>query len=213
MFKYLLAAIAVMFSVSANAADVELKTKMDGSGTYIYYSGETKTSDPYKIERVLIEAAEHELPFLNTIVMNGNGGSAKAALEIADIIREREMMTIANHDCISACSLMWMSGGIDNRYLFGDAAKIRFHFAYTRDHRALNNMKEQVGWIGSQDHISKSSHYYTAQLLRYNVVDPALFVWNLSYYGGANTFYDVTAETLNEVVGGKVYEDVQANQE
>lgn len=205
MFKYVLAAVAVIFSVSANAADISLEVRKNGEATYIYYSGKTTASDKYKIQRILEEAEEHVLPFGNAIVMNGPGGDAEAALELAHLIEENEWSTLANGPCASACSLMWMAGGIDNRYLLGPEANVQFHFAYTRDASALDRMKELTGWLGVQDYVASTSHYYTANLLRYEVVDPARFVWAISYYGSTETFYEVTEENLNEYTGGKIW--------
>lgn len=211
--KCILAMLASLaMTTAATAAEVSLEVRKNGEETYIYYSGTTDAEDLDRLKQTYQQAKDMTvshpsgLPFSGAIVMNGPGGNADTAVEVASWIDEMGFRTIANHECISACSLMWMAGGEEGRYLLGPEAKVMYHFAYSQDAEWFNNYKEQVGWIGIQDHISKSSHYYTAHLLAYGAKDPALFVWALSYYGGANTFYEVTAENINEYVGGKVWD-------
>lgn len=60
------------------------------------------------------------------VVLSGPGGSVTAALAIGREIQERRLATVvlANTDCASACSLIWLAG---QRRLLGRGARIGFH--------------------------------------------------------------------------------------
>ena len=202
MIKYVLTAIAAMMMTTvANAADVTVKTYTDGK-TYISYEGVTEEGDATKLENAIWQANRNG-NFTGDLWLNGPGGMAWEGVLLSEVIVKNGLKTIVNGYCVSACSLMWMAGGIDGRYIIGDGA-VYFHFAYHDDVAAWNDLKEKNGWIGVQDEISRSTHFYTAHLLRWGVLDAARFVMALAENAGANDFYVIWSDNINETVGGTV---------
>ena len=213
--RLIVAALVVVVGIFATGyalgAEIEVKKRMTVDEHYILYYGQTKEGDADKLSAVLAEA--QLMPTFNGMVaLAGPGGSAQEAVLLAEVISENSLGTVAVGECYSACSLAWMAGGMDNRFIFEEGV-VGFHFAYSQDAEWFNNHKELSGWIGIQDHIAQSSHFYTAQLLRWDVVDPAQFVYNLSIEGSAGSFFAITKDDarLQEVVGGKVWNDQSEN--
>ena len=210
--RLIVGALVVLAGILATgyalAAEITIEKRKTVDEHYILYYGQTEEGDADKLSTVLAEA--QLMPTFNGMVaLAGPGGSAQEAVKLAETISENSLGTVAVGECYSACSLAWMAGGMDNRFIFEEGV-VGFHFAYSSDPEWFSNYKDLHGWIGIQDHIAQSSHFYTAQLLHWGVVDPAQFVYNLSIEGSAGSFFSVTKEDnrLTEVVGGKVWDNV-----
>lgn len=198
--------------LTAQAAEITLEVTTDDSATYIVYNGQTEVGDLKKLTEIY-EIAKHGDPdgreFTNFIIVNGPGGNAAEGADLAEFINENELETLVVRDCMSACSLMWMAG--KERWITEEGT-VGFHFAYSSDSRFFTNLKETNGWVGIQDHVAKSSHYYTSQIFKYGVEQPYEFLLRLSYYGSAGTFFEITQDNL-EYVGGRKWEDRDKEEE
>lgn len=196
-------------ALTAQAAEILVETTTDNDATYIVYNGQTEVGDLAKLKEAIVKAnntrgpVDTMLPFTGFILVNGPGGNAAEGAELAEYINSEGLETLAVRECHSACALMWMAG--KERWITEDAV-VGFHFAYSSDARFFNNLKETSGWVGVQDHVSKSSHWYTAMIFKYGVAQPYEFLRRLAYFGSAGSFFEITHETL-EYVGGKKWEE------
>ena len=190
---------------TAQAANIEILTRSDGSSTYILYNGKTVQSDVAELKAAIQKAknvsdtSPNSIPFGNIIFLNGPGGEAPAAAQLAEVIKEAGVDTIVGYGCYSACSLMWLAG--DTRYIYEDGI-VGFHFAYTSNSRAMQMAKELNGWLGIQDQVAKSTHYYTAMMFKYGIAKPYEFLEGLAIYGSTSTFFEITLENI-DIVGGE----------
>lgn len=225
MIRYVLAAAAVLFSVSANAATFEVKTYESGD-TYIKMEGNTTAGDVYRLNAALDKALALEeedficestedggqkcgWQYFNTfsweLQLDGPGGSAAVGAKVAEIVNEQELYTVVSSEnvCVSACALIWMAAGEDRRWIQEDSY-VGFHFAYTDSVEYLEKQKDLYGWIGIQDQIAQSSHYFTGLLFKYGVADPYQFMMYLSHYGEAEGAWWVSTHNI-DIVGGKAF--------
>ena len=163
----------------------------------------TVEEDVDTLAAALVEARMDER-FNETILVNGPGGNAYTAMLLANFIEDEGLDTIVAGGCFSACALMWTAG--NERYLYGDDPVVGFHFAYIQDIEVAKKLQEAEGWFGFQDHTAQSSHYFTSEILRHGVANPAEFVYNMAKYGTHKSFYEITKENL-DVIGGTIWED------
>lgn len=221
MVKGIVAALAVLFvSVSANAATFVVKTYEDGR-TYIQMDGQTRAGDDRRlnsaIERAQEQTYEDEITtgfgetrtvtktrtFSKDLYLTGPGGNAEAGVDVSKIVYQGGYNTFVEEECLSACSIIWMAAGEDNRTIVGDGM-VGFHFAFITNPSVLNEIKDTSGWMGIQDFHAASTHYYTSILLFFGVKDPAWFVWKMASEATSTTFYEVTVDNIDETVGGNV---------
>lgn len=203
MFRFIMAALLTLgIASTANAGHFTIQTYDDGS-SYLEFKGEITGSDPFSFARILNEVKSktnengEPVTFSGDIWMASVGGSMTASIRLAEMISENGLSTIVNDNevgCYSGCALMWLAGGKDARWL-GDNGIIGFHHPYTTETRTLQEIKEVEGWLGIQNHISHVTMHFAAQLLRYGVNDPGLFIHSIAP-AKVNDF--VTLETNNE---------------
>lgn len=199
MIKYVLAAAAVLFNVSANAATFIIQSYNNSDDTYIEMRGATEEGDYDKFMSTLTRALDSHHFDGSISFKEAPGGSAYEGARIAEVIADRNLNTrVYDSYCISACSLMWMAGNYRN--VFEDGW-VGFHFAYTQDTAYLEKQKNLYGWIGIQDEVAQSSHYYTAQLFKYDVAQPFEFLMFLSN-SGANDIVWIGEENIDMVGTG-----------
>jgi hypothetical protein len=134
IFLILLTFIAVFYSKSVVAANIESEFDGDAGASIIYIDGQIAPDDDKKF-RAISKTIPNAI-----VVLDSDGGSLLPALEIGKIIRVAGYSTIVTDDrtCASACALIWLAG-IERGVIGG--GKIGFHAAY-RDNRG---QLEEVG--------------------------------------------------------------------
>ena len=202
MIKYVLAATAVLFSVSANAATFTVKSYSNHDDVYIHMNGATEKGD-YDRYITAYNRAKADHRWDGAIYFfKAPGGLAHEGEKIANHIRKNKLNTFVNDSyCISACSLMWMAGNYRN--IRGEDGYVGFHFAYTDNLKYLEEQKDLRGWFGVQDMIAQSSHYYTAQLLKFDVAKPYEFVIGLAKDGGIDSAFWLHSDNIDIVGKGR----------
>jgi hypothetical protein len=68
-----------------------------------------------------------EAPQARVVSLNSPGGHVKAALEVAELIRARNLDTYVQRMCASACTIAFLAG---HRRFFGETARLGFHQAH-----------------------------------------------------------------------------------
>ena len=68
-----------------------------------------------------------EAPNVRVIYLDSPGGHIKAALEVADLIRARNIDTYVNRMCASACTIAFLAG---RQRFVGKTARLGFHQAH-----------------------------------------------------------------------------------
>ena len=195
----------MVLASTSHAAKITIETTQDGMKTYILYVGKTEVYDLRKLQKMVHEARDEDHPdyieFTGAIALAGPGGSAQEAAKLAEYIKEEDLKTVAVGQCHSACSLMWLAGR-DRTIL--EEAVVGFHYAYTQDSRGLERQKDLFGWVGVQDYVSASSHYFTMMLFKFGIDKPYEFLEGLVRYGSAATFFEITKDNI-DIVGGEVW--------
>ena len=195
----------MVLASTSQAAKITVETTKDGMSTYILYVGKTEVYDlrnlRAKIEEANKQSLTSEIEFTGAIALAGPGGDANSAAKLADYIKEEDLRTVAVGPCHSACSLMWLAGR--DRTILEDAV-VGFHYAYTQDSRGLERQKDLFGWVGVQDYVSASSHYFTMMLFKFGIDKPYEFLEGLVRYGSAATFFEITKDNI-DIVGGEVW--------
>lgn len=189
----------IAFATHAMAATVDIHTYENGR-VFIGYDGETEDGDLERVKEAFAKAMQTG-KFSGDIHMRGPGGLAKEGEMIAEYIRDMGFTTVARDYCVSACSLMWLSG--TKRFIEGDS-RVGFHFAYTDDVDFLENELKLSGWKGIQDGISKHTHYFTGLLFKYGIAQPYEFLMGLSRDGKIDGAFWITKDNIN-IVGGETY--------
>lgn len=202
---FMTAFIWVCFAANAMAADVHVYEYTNNGKSYIVYDGETTEGDLDKLTDAFYKALGDTEGFSGDVWLRGPGGLANEGKALAEFISEKRLRTVVGSDamCVSACSLMWMAGGVDGRYITGDG-QVGFHFAYTSDVDFLENQLDLNGWHGIQDGIAQSTHSFTAELFKYGVADAYEFLTQLSQYGSIKGAFWIYDGNIN-IVGGETF--------
>jgi hypothetical protein len=74
-----------------------------------------------------VSVALAEAPNVRVVALNSPGGHIKAALEVADMIRARNLDTYVQRMCASACTIAFLAG---HQRFFGATARLGFHQAH-----------------------------------------------------------------------------------
>ena len=117
------ALVSLLISIASYASSAEFFV-LSGTSTLLVL-GETKTSDVEEIQRYIADEQ------IDSIILNGPGGSLEAGYAIAEIILEQGLTTIVpkNTDCASACSIIFSAG--TERVMEG-GSRLGFHLPFVR---------------------------------------------------------------------------------
>jgi hypothetical protein len=114
----------MLFSIgSASAAEIQRYAIPGGSSNLIVIDGAINLGDEVAFKNTVTTASDA------IVVLESEGGSVSAALEIGQTIREKGFATSVSPDtlCASACALVWLAGSTRFR---SEASHIGFHAAY-----------------------------------------------------------------------------------
>ncbi len=110
----------------ATAATIDVNAVEGGASAIVVVTGRLEAVDG---DRFISAVSRYENA---TIVLNSNGGSLIAGLQMGNVIRGRRYTTLVPDGvhCASACAVAWLGG---TRRLMGPDARIGFHAAYTME--------------------------------------------------------------------------------
>lgn len=119
--------MALCLSVKAAWADFKIYPAHDGIADILMLFGEITQADSENFAKAL-----DALPDKNNILvgLKGDGGDARAGLEIADLVRRSGLATHVpdGATCASACAIIWIAGKSKGA---GKFTHIGFHAAYS----------------------------------------------------------------------------------
>ena len=98
-------------------------------GTAIIATGPITTGDAAKLE-MLVSAATTDENGLRRIILESPGGNVIEAVRIAEIIRNKNFVTLVKGECASACAMVLYPAGRYSMLL--DGGKLGFHSCYNR---------------------------------------------------------------------------------
>ena len=207
--KHFLIAMAAMIGVSFSAQAATFYVDVNDEGeTYVQMIGQTQRSDEYKLEIAVLEAqntyytvtadvvvdgvvtgtteTEIRREFSNDLYLEGPGGDMIAGINTAWMVREMGLNTIASNQCASACGLVFL-GGVERE--LSDYGSIGFHMPYVMEAYALNDIKEQVGWLGVQDYMNSSSALFAAFMTYFGLDQDYLVFFEISQIEGTRELF------------------------
>ena len=192
LFILLFTVAAAIWGI-ANAATYTIE-KYEDNSTYIQSSGETVKGDDFKL-KIMLSTARLGENFSNVIHLSGPGGAMVPGIEVARTIRMEGLDTRSEEECASACSLQWLAGV--NRSLEGEEAQLGFHFPYTDDTKALDNVMELYGWFGIQANINGGSAHFIAYMLFFGMDDDYWILHKISQLKSPGDIFWVTPDTIS----------------
>jgi hypothetical protein len=107
----------------AEAARIEMATRVDGVPVRVFVTGELFDGDQDDFGKVISKVDQA------IVIFDSPGGDVSAGLGIGRQIRERGLTTLVpmGYECASACALAWLGGAV--RYM-APKGSIGFHAAY-----------------------------------------------------------------------------------
>lgn len=90
-----------------------------GDGTQVYFRGGLRAGSAKAFERILRLAPRAEILSINSV-----GGRLREAQEMARLVRERRLLTVTSEECLSAATLVFISG---RERAAAARAKVGFH--------------------------------------------------------------------------------------
>lgn len=120
--RYLIALGVVLVSLPVSAAEMVVRPSLNGA-KLIQINGVIRSGDEDQFLKLIDNSN------VAIVILNSEGGSVKAAIEIGRMIRLRNFATVVlpNTLCASACALTWLAG--TPRYL-DTYSRLGFHAAY-----------------------------------------------------------------------------------
>jgi len=106
-----------LITMSSFAADI---TYRDVLGYEIYINGKIEKGDKDKFVKTLLEIVGNNIEeikegnFQLIVVIDSNGGDVFESIEIAKIVREKQLPVLIRNNCYSACSFILLSS-VDKR--------------------------------------------------------------------------------------------------
>lgn len=119
----LLLALVLTQAGAALPPSVEFETpyqlRLMSDGTVLELSGSISWAVPQNLQAMLAAS-----PNVHVIRLDSPGGYIKSALEVMEVIRQRELDTYVDRLCASACTLIFLSG---RQHWLGENARLGFH--------------------------------------------------------------------------------------
>ena len=155
MIKYILAALAVVFTFNANA-DVRVLKYSDSNRYFIEITGEITRGDYDKFWNIV----NNRQGLSDLVDLDSPGGDVWAAQQIANLISSRDMNTRVwkNRMCASACTDILVAGSDPIVYT---SSRIGYHTGFVTDWQSHETRDDAYMW-GQQDALQDATH-----LLRY----------------------------------------------
>ena len=116
-----IALVSLLISIASYASSAEFFV-LPGTSTLLVL-GETKASDVEEVQRYISDEQ------IDSIILNGPGGSIEAGYAIAEIVLEQGLVTTVpeNTDCASACSIIFSAG---SERVMENSSRLGFHLPF-----------------------------------------------------------------------------------
>lgn len=139
--KHLLVVLVALLPALGNAATITTQDNI------ITVKGSITSYDVKKMEKELTDD-------ITEIKLESNGGDWVAGVEISDMIKEKNIMTTAVGDCLSACATIWLSGDTHHQ---GPKDSIGFHVYYVSSDEAIIKYEKLYGIKGLEKFYKQST--------------------------------------------------------
>lgn len=138
------------------------------NGDAIYYSGETQANDGERLKALYDELAASGRTITRVVFRNAPGGAAIGGYDMANFIREKNLNTVFQGGCYSACALAF-SGGIERSMVEFDLPAIYT----TYDRNTLGYHGASIGGVPADDEVQQFLYDFAAALLEPQLTDGA----------------------------------------
>ena len=211
---------AMLFAATAQAATFAVEVNKEGQ-TYIQMTGQTVEHDSLRLEDAIEEAkgvtyletadvvvdgevvdtteVERTREFSNELHLKGPGGNMFAGIRTAWIARAAGLDTVANGQCASACSLIFLAG---TERKLGASGALGFHLPFVMETYPLDKLKDRWGWMGVQDNMNSTSALFMTYLLYFGVEHDYILMYELAQIEGTRELFWVSHHNF-EIVGSK----------